>query len=75
MGIGQFYGKSYFCTPRGKIVAQASRDKDELVVADLDLDMIEEVRNTWQFFRDRRPESYDPTDAKPDCLPHQLGFA
>jgi N-carbamoylputrescine amidase len=56
--IGEFYGKSYFCTPRGKIIAQASRNKDEIVVADLDLDMIAEVRNTWQFFRDRRPESY-----------------
>ncbi|MCI0707643.1 MAG: acyltransferase [Ignavibacteriae bacterium] len=56
--IGEFYGKSYFCTPRGKIVAQASRNKDELVVADLDLDMIKEVRQVWQFFRDRRPESY-----------------
>jgi beta-ureidopropionase len=56
--IGEFYGKSYFCNPRGKIIAQASRDRDELVVADLDLDMIKEVRNTWQFFRDRRPESY-----------------
>lgn len=56
--IGEFYGKSYFCTPRGKIIAQASRDKDELVVADLDLDMIKEVRSVWQFFRDRRPESY-----------------
>jgi beta-ureidopropionase len=58
--IGEFYGKSYFCNPRGKIIAQASRDKDELVVADLDLDMISEVRNTWQFFRDRRPDSYQP---------------
>ncbi|MCL4742077.1 MAG: acyltransferase [Phycisphaerales bacterium] len=56
--IGEFYGKSYFCDPRGKIVAQASRDKDEIVVADLDLDMIEEVRATWQWFRDRRPETY-----------------
>jgi beta-ureidopropionase len=56
--IGEFYGKSYFCNPRGKIIAQASRDKDELVVADLDLDMIREVRNTWQFYRDRRPDSY-----------------
>jgi N-carbamoylputrescine amidase len=58
--IGEFYGKSYFCNPRGKIIAQASRDKDELVVADLDLDMIAEVRKTWQFFRDRRPDSYEP---------------
>jgi len=56
--IGEFYGKSYFCDPRGKIVAQAGRDKDEIVVADLDLDMITSVRHTWQFFRDRRPETY-----------------
>ena len=56
--IGEFYGQSYFVNPRGQIVAQASRDKDELVIADLDLDMIEEVRRTWQFYRDRRPDSY-----------------
>jgi N-carbamoylputrescine amidase len=56
--IGEFYGTSYFCNPRGQIVAEASRNKDELVVADLDLDMIREVRNIWQFFRDRRPETY-----------------
>jgi N-carbamoylputrescine amidase len=58
--IGEFYGKSYFCNPRGKIIAQASRDRDEIVVADLDLDMITEVRKVWQFFRDRRPETYSP---------------
>jgi len=57
--IGEFYGQSYFCDPRGQIVAQAPRDRDALVVADLNLDMIREVRNTWQFFRDRRPESYE----------------
>ena len=58
--IGEFYGKSYFCDPRGNILAQASRDKDELVVADLDLEMIETVRTQWQFYRDRRPELYGP---------------
>jgi N-carbamoylputrescine amidase len=57
--IGKFYGNSYFVNPRGEILACASEDKDELVVAELDLDMIEEVRRTWQFFRDRRPDSYD----------------
>jgi len=57
--IGEFYGQSYFCDPRGQIVAEAPRDKDALVVADLNLDLIREVRNTWQFFRDRRPESYE----------------
>jgi beta-ureidopropionase len=56
--IGQFYGTSYFCNPRGKIFAEASRDKDEVLIADLDLDMIKEVRQTWQFFRDRRPDAY-----------------
>jgi beta-ureidopropionase len=57
--IGEFYGSSYFCDPRGQIVVEASRDRDELVVADLDFDVIREVRNVWQFYRDRRPETYD----------------
>ena len=56
--IGEFYGQSYFCDPRGRLVAEGSRDKDELIVADLDFDLIKEVRNTWQFYRDRRPETY-----------------
>jgi len=56
--IGEFYGQSYFCDPRGQIFAQASRDKDEVLTADLDLDKIAEVRKTWQFFRDRRPDLY-----------------
>jgi N-carbamoylputrescine amidase len=57
--IGEFYGNSYFCDPRGQLVAQAGRDQDELLVADLDFDQIREVRHTWQFYRDRRPELYD----------------
>jgi N-carbamoylputrescine amidase len=57
--IGRFYGTSYFCDPRGNFLAVGSEDKDELVVAEMDLEMIEEVRRTWQFFRDRRPETYD----------------
>ncbi|MCI0869574.1 MAG: acyltransferase [Chloroflexi bacterium] len=56
--IGEFYGNSYFCDPRGQIIAQGPRDEDQVVVADLDLDMIREVRHTWQFFRDRRPDTY-----------------
>jgi beta-ureidopropionase len=57
--IGEFYGQSYFCDPRGRIFAQASRDRDEVLTADLDLEMIAEVRKTWQFFRDRRPDMYE----------------
>jgi N-carbamoylputrescine amidase len=56
--IGEFYGQSYFCDPRGKMLAEARRDRDELVIADVDLDLIREVRNVWQFYRDRRPETY-----------------
>ena len=57
--LGEFYGTSYFVNPRGQIIAEASRDQDELLVSEFDLDMIDEVRSTWQFFRDRRPETYD----------------
>lgn len=56
--IGKFYGSSYFVDPRGNFLAEGSEDDDELIVAELPLDMIEEVRRTWQFFRDRRPETY-----------------
>ena len=56
--IGEFYGSSYFVNPRGKIIAKASSDKDELISAEMDMNMVREVRNLWQFFRDRRPETY-----------------
>ena len=56
--LGKFYGTSYFVDPRGQIIAEASEDKDELLIADFDLDMIDEVRSVWQFYRDRRPETY-----------------
>ncbi len=58
--MGEFYGSSYICNPRGTIEAQASYGDDELLVHEIDLDMVREVRNTWQFFRDRRPETYGP---------------
>ncbi|SEU35998.1 nitrilase-related carbon-nitrogen hydrolase [Stigmatella erecta] len=57
--IGRFYGSSYFCDPRGNMLAVASEDQDQLITAEMDLDLIEEVRRTWQFFRDRRPDTYE----------------
>jgi N-carbamoylputrescine amidase len=57
--IGRFYGSSYFVNPRGEILDIASEDADALVVCDLDLSLIDEVRRTWQFYRDRRPETYE----------------
>ncbi len=56
--LGKFYGTSYIVDPRGSFLATGSEDQDEVVVANCDLDMIEEVRRTWQFYRDRRPETY-----------------
>ena len=57
-GPQEYYGSSYFCDPRGSYVARASDKEEELLVADLNLDLIKEVRDTWQFYRDRRPEMY-----------------
>lgn len=61
--IGKFYGNSYFVSPRGKILVQASEDRDELLIGDLRLEEIQEVRDLWQFYRDRRPDSYGPLTA------------
>ena len=58
--IGEFYGSSYFVNPRGQIVAQASPDQDELLIHELDMATVREVRDNWQFFRDRRPDTYTP---------------
>ena len=56
--IGEFYGSSYFVNPRGNIEAQASATDDELLIHDLDMQQVQDVRNQWQFFRDRRPGQY-----------------
>ena len=59
-GANNYYGLSYFCDPKGQFVGDvASEDADELVVRELNLDLIQDVRNTWQFYRDRRPDMYD----------------
>ncbi len=56
--MGEFYGQSYLVDPRGSFVAMGSRDRDEIVIGDMDREVMTEVRNTWQFYRDRRPETY-----------------
>jgi len=56
--FGEFYGQSYFCNPRGQMLAVGKRVEDDIVIADMDFDMVREVRNVWQFYRDRRPETY-----------------
>ncbi|MGW7003988.1 nitrilase-related carbon-nitrogen hydrolase [Streptomyces sp. NPDC054933] len=60
-GDNDFYGTSYFVDPRGQFVGDVASDKEEeLVVRDLDLGLIDEVRQQWAFYRDRRPEAYGP---------------
>lgn len=57
--MGEFYGQSYLVDPRGSIVTIGSRDQDEVIMGEMDKTLIREVRNVWQFYRDRRPETYD----------------
>jgi N-carbamoylputrescine amidase len=61
LGDNDFYGSSYFVDPRGQTVGDPASDTaDEVIVRDLDLDKIEEVRQQWAFYRDRRPDAYGP---------------
>jgi N-carbamoylputrescine amidase len=58
-GDDVFYGTSYFVGPEGRLVGEAgATDAGELIVRDLDLDLIDTVRNKWAFYRDRRPDAY-----------------
>jgi len=59
LGDDDFYGQSYFADPRGQIIGgTASDSQEEVLIRDLDLDLLAEVRHQWQFYRDRRPDSY-----------------
>lgn len=56
--MGEFYSQSYLSPPRGNFVAMASRDKEEVIVGELDKKLIWEVMSAWQLYLDRRPETY-----------------
>ena len=59
LGDDDFYGTSYFADPKGEAVEGfASDGETEVVVRDLDMELLTEVRNRWQFYRDRRPDAY-----------------
>src|SRR2546423_4519696 len=61
LGENDFYGTSYFVDPRGQLVGEAASDtEEEVVVRDLDMGKLAEVRDLWAFYRDRRPDSYEP---------------
>jgi beta-ureidopropionase len=61
LGEDDFYGSSYFVNPRGQLVGDAAPDdKSAVIVRDLDMDLLAEVRQTWAFYRDRNPGAYGP---------------
>jgi N-carbamoylputrescine amidase len=61
LGDDDFYGTTYFTSPRGQFVGDVASDQDEeMIVRDLDMDVFAEVRALWQFYRDRRPDAYGP---------------
>ncbi len=58
-GDDDFYGESYFCDPKGQFIGELGSDRDEeLIVRDMNLNMIQEVRDTWHFYFNRRPDQY-----------------
>jgi N-carbamoylputrescine amidase len=60
LGENDFYGQSYFADPRGQFIGEVGdAHEEELIVRDLDLEKVTEVRQLWQFYRDRRPDAYD----------------
>lgn len=65
LGENDFYGQSYFVDPEGKFVGDVGDPfAPELIVRDLDMDRITEVRHRWAFYRDRRPDAYDDLTAR-----------
>ncbi|MBU8552749.1 nitrilase-related carbon-nitrogen hydrolase [Streptomyces rochei] len=63
-GDNDFYGTSYFVDPEAQFVGEVASDKEpELVVRDLDMGKLREVRDRWQFYRDRAPGAYSPLTA------------
>jgi len=59
-----FYGKSQIVDPRGNYVGElGSGEHEEILISDLDMDLVQEMRDDWQFFRDRRPDTYDEITA------------
>ncbi len=60
----EFWGSSFISDPQGVIIAQASQNKEEILIAEVDLERIEYIRNNWPFLRDRRIDSYIGIDKR-----------
>jgi len=60
----EFWGGSFVADPFGRVIAQASHDKEEILIADVDLKALEDIRRNWPFLRDRRIDSYGPITSR-----------
>jgi N-carbamoylputrescine amidase len=56
----EFWGHSFVCDPFGQVLAEASADKEEILIMECDPSRVEEVRRNWPFLRDRRIDAYSP---------------
>lgn len=54
----EFWGSSFICDPQGQMIALGSQDQEEVLLADIDIEQMEDVRRNWPFLRDRRIENY-----------------
>jgi N-carbamoylputrescine amidase len=57
-------GASFFCDPFGRVIAEASHDREEILMGDVDLKALEDIRRYWPFLRDRRIDAYAPISSR-----------
>jgi N-carbamoylputrescine amidase len=60
----EFWGGSFLCDPFGRVIAQGSHDKEEILIGEVDLKALEDIRRNWPFLRDRRIDSYGPITSR-----------
>jgi N-carbamoylputrescine amidase len=60
----EFWGRSFFCDPFGTVLAEASHDREEILIGEVDLRKMEDIRRNWPFLRDRRIDSYAPITSR-----------
>jgi N-carbamoylputrescine amidase len=60
----EFWGGSFFCDPFGRVLAEGSHDKEEILLGEVDLHHLEDIRRNWPFLRDRRIDAYAPITSR-----------
>jgi N-carbamoylputrescine amidase len=56
----EFWGGSFLADPFGRVIARAAHDKEEILIGEIDLRLLEDTRRNWPFLRDRRIDAYGP---------------